>query len=191
MCKVCRNPECTKGAKCKDPIMQLNSKHMPSTPAQVESFLCENCQKLECSLCKQSKTKDALSKEQLNNSIRPGRRLKCIDCCHPPRAATRCRTCSVCRDAACSGKKKSCKGVVVALYPKQMPKSLDDVNSFLCSNCNFVTCVAKKADGRICGKVAPKKSHEALKGRRNAYTCGDCLTEEKTKKSLAAAMTPK
>ena len=56
---------------------------------------------------------------------------------------------------------------------------------------HFVTCVTENADGRICGKVAPKKSHEALKGKRNAYTCGDCLTEEKTRKSLAGAMTPK
>ena len=117
--------------------------------------------------------------------------MKCIDCSNPQCVAPKCRTCSTCRDAACNGKKKSCKGFVVALNPKQMPKSLADVNSFLCSNCNFVTCVAKNADGRICGKVAPKKSHEALKGRRNAYTCGDCLTEEKTKKSLAAAITPK
>ena len=52
-------------------------------------------------------------------------------------------------------------------------------------------CLAKNPDGRICGKVAPRKSHEALKGKRNAYTCGDCLTEEKMKKSLAAATTPK
>ena len=55
---------------------------------------------------------------------------------------------------------------------------------------HFVTCVTENADGRICGKVAPKKRHEALKGKRSAYTCGDCLTEEKTKKSLAAAIKP-
>ena len=79
-CKVCRNPECTKGANCKEPIVQLNSKHMPSTLAQVESFLCETCrnkktgdtevgqgaseERKACSLCSTEKTKTEFTPEQ-------------------------------------------------------------------------------------------------------------------------------
>ena len=42
-CKVYRNPECTKGTNCKEPIIHLSSKHMPSTLALVVSFMCETC----------------------------------------------------------------------------------------------------------------------------------------------------
>ena len=55
---------------------------------------------------------------------------------------------------------------VTALNPKQMPKSLDEVNSVFCSNCHFVTCVIGGASGRTRSKAAPKKSCEALNGGR-------------------------
>ena len=68
-----------------------------------------------------------------------------------------------------------------------MPKSLGEVNSFLCENCRYVTCVTEGAEGRVCGKAA-KKGRSDLRAKKNARKCGDCLTAEKSKESLAAAV---
>ena len=184
-CKKCRNPKCTKGEKCKDPILQLNSKHIPNKFADVESFLCEKCQKLQCSLCEEWKSKGAFSADQLKNSTQPGRRLRCIDCSHPPCMAPNCKTCAICRSTGCK-KRKGCKDPIVPLNLKQMPKSPSAVNSFMCENCRYVTCATKGADDRICGKVA-KKGHAELRAKKESYKCGDCLTAEKSSNSLAAA----
>ena len=71
-----------------------------------------------------------------------------------------------------------------------MPTSLDGLNSFLCEKCRYVTCETKGADGHICGKVA-KKGLAELQSKKKAYKCGECLTAEKSNKSLAAAVSRK
>ena len=114
--------------------------------------------------------------------------MRCIDCCHPQCVAPSCKTCAICRSTKCK-KKRRCKDRIAPLHPKQMPKSLAEVNSFLCGKGQFVTCVTEDADGRICGKVArPLSSHAALQSKKHAYKCGECLTAEKSQKSLAAAI---
>ena len=67
-----------------------------------------------------------------------------------------------------------------------MPTTLDDLKTFLCEKCRYVTCETKGADGRICGKVA-KKGLAELQSKKKAYKCGERLTAEKSKKSFAAA----
>ena len=151
------------------------------------SFLCVKCRTLQCSICESWKTQENFPKEQLNNSSRPDRRLRCFDCCNPQCAAPSCKTCKVCRSTGC--KSKTCKKSIAALNPKQMPNSLDEVKAFFCNSCRFVTCVTEGGDGRICGKVAPKKNHADLRAKKKPYTCGECLTAEKSKKSLASATT--
>ena len=155
--------------------------------AAVQSFRCEKCQKLQCSLCDDWKATADFPKEQLKHSSEPGRRLRCVGCCHLQCVAPSCNSCTICRSPACR-KKKGCKGPIAALHPKQMPKVLAEVNSFLCDSCRFTTCVTEHADRVICGKVAPKQSQRDLQAKKNAYTCGDCLTAENSKKSLAAAV---
>ena len=115
--------------------------------------------------------------------------MRCIDCCHPQCVAPSCKTCPVCRSTECK-KKKRCKDPIAPLHPKQMPKSPDEANSFLCEKCRYVTCQTKGADGRICGRVA-KKGLAELQSKKKAYKCGECLTAEKSNKSLAAAVAQK
>ena len=102
-----QEPGAREGANCKEPTSGLNSEHMPQTLADVKSFLCEKCQKLQCSL-------KACSQEQLERRGEPDRRLRCVDCCRPQCVAPRCRTCKACRSTNCKKKaKKRCDGVVV------------------------------------------------------------------------------
>ena len=64
----------------------------PVDAGKVQALRREKCQKPQRSLCEKWKTKAGFSKEQLERSGVPGRRLRCAGRWHPQCAAPRCKT---------------------------------------------------------------------------------------------------
>ena len=111
------------------------------------------------------------------NHVSSGRGVRCIDCSSPACTREKCTTCPTCRSVGCR-KGKHCAGVIHPLPPKQQPKTLADKRSFRCEMCQYPPC-------QSCGKEMPRGSRQRFTktGEMN-WTCGDCLTVEKSKATL-------
>ena len=137
-----------------------------------------------CGICGEQKTQSEFADSQMRNKSRLNRTMRCYTCSHPPCIAPHCKTCRVCRDPEC--KKRRCQKEITALHPKTMPPDLSAVQSFLCDRCRYITCRGKKSEGGICGKEMPKrKQAQALASRNIEYLCGDCLTLQMNRDTLA------
>lgn len=80
-------------------------------------------------------------------------------------------------------KRSRCTASIEALNPKQLPRTLSDVQEFLCLRCRYITCIRKNAQGIRCGKEMPKKSKAKLPEHpKEQYVCGVCQNLDEAKK---------
>ena len=111
----------------------------------------DTCDRTHCSLCKQEIFNGNCVK--INGEIRTTKNnwiIRCFDCANPPCIMKpQCKTCPTCRDPSCNNKK--CKQPIESLPFKLRPKSLTDVQDFICQGCAIIRC-------DICDLEKPKDS---------------------------------
>ena len=71
---------------------------------------------------------------KMRQSLYDDSNRKCKDCFSPACQNPFCKTCKTCRDPACR-KKQHCKGPLLSLHYKQIPRTQAEVEAFLCSKC--------------------------------------------------------
>ena len=90
---------------------------------------------------------------KINGEIRTTKNnwtIRCFDCANPPCIMKpQCKTCPTCRNPSCNNKK--CKQPIESLAFKLRPKSLTDVQDFICQGCAIIRC-------DICDLEKPKDS---------------------------------
>ena len=210
-CKHCRDPKCKK-KNCRAPITPLHWKQLPKDSKEVASFLCRPCQEKQteenakalrtdekeektqenftCQLCEVPKSSVEYPPSMWTHRKTTNQRTLCFGCSHPRCVAPHCKTCKHCRDPTC--RRRKCTKEIVALHPKKLPTHYAEVLSFLCDNCRYITCRTETSDGNICGKMMPKKRQQRLASSlQGTYTCGDCLTYEEHRQTLAKNRTQK
>ena len=127
-----------------------------------------NCRKKhQCKLCEQIKHKADFPESMWLH--RKHQSCWCNDCCRPKCVAKDCKTCKVCRDDKC--KRRKCSTAITSLNPKQRPNTWEEVQTYLCPSCRFITC--------SCGKTMPKKMQKQ-KGANfeKRYVCVDCQSKD-------------
>ena len=135
-CKQCRNPTCEVKGTCTKPLFAMNPKsaHLPKHKKDLEAFLCETCRDgLYCNVCMQRKASAEFSTQMRKNLYDDSKRI-CKGCFSPACQNPLCKTCKTCRDPACR-KKHDCKGPLLSLHYKQIPRTQAEVEAFLCSKC--------------------------------------------------------
>ena len=167
-CPVCRDEACN-GVNCKKAIQPLHPKLLPQTLEDVAGYLCGNCRQ-RCALCKEAKSKAEFPSSMWHNRFDKDRRCLCFDCCRPRCTSKNCKTCAVCRDPAC--RRYRCDTVIQPLHHKQLPQTLVEVQTYLCSECRRITCE--------CGNQMSKTMQKKTKGKSspNAYVCVDCQNKK-------------
>ena len=159
-------------------------------------IVCKACEQQnegsahKCDICQLTKAKSEFWDSMWNNKAKTGRRTLCKECCHPACTSRHCKTCRSCRNPACkkTTKRSHCTDEIQALNAKQLPKTLDEVQRFLCTNCKFITCMRIDSLGNRCGKEMPKKAQARLPQKpREEYICGTCQTLDAAKASLGSS----
>ncbi len=79
-------------------------------------------------------------------SLLKDRRTICFQCCRPQCTSTVCQTCTVCRDPAC--KDRNCTKPIQVPNSQQLPRTLKEVETFLCIHCRVICGVCKEALGQ-------------------------------------------
>ena len=92
----------------------------------------------ECDLCLQNKLRSDYTPGMWHNRHDSKQRTLCKLCCNPPCTAKGCKTCRVCRKVDC--RNDSCADEVRPLNSKQLPKTLEDVQHYICSGCGGYKC---------------------------------------------------
>ena len=156
------------------------------------STFCLECEQKyhRCDVCQLTKAKSDFWASAWDNKAKAGRRTLCKECCHPACTSRHCKTCRSCRNPACkkTTKRSHCTDEIQALNAKQLPKTLDEVQRFLCTNCKFITCTRIDSLGNRCGKEMPKKAQARLpQNAREEYICGTCQTLDAAKASLGSS----
>ena len=134
-----------------------------------------------------TKAKNEFSATVWDNKAKPGQRTLCKECSHPACTSKHCKTCRTCRNPTCkkTSKRSHCTDEIQVLNAKQLPKTLEEVQRFLCTNCKFITCTRIDSFGVRCGKEMPKKAQARLpQNPRQQYICGTCQTLDVAKASL-------
>ena len=156
-------------------------------------IICKECQQKQkalthkCDVCQAVKMRNDFLDSMWHNKEDPDRRTLCKECCHPQCTSRHCKTCRSCRNPACkkTTKRSHCTDEIKALNAKQLPKTLDEVQRFLCAKCQFITCTRIDAQGNRCGKEMAKKAQARLsQSPSKEYICGTCQTLDAAKASL-------
>ena len=137
-----------------------------------------------------AKAKNEFSASMWDDKAKTGRRTLCKECCHPACTSRHCKTCRSCRNPACkkTTKRSHCTDEIQALHAKHLPRTLDEVQRFLCDNCKFITCMRIDSLGNRCGKEMPKKAQARLpQNPREEYICGTCQTLDAARASLGSS----
>ncbi len=119
---------------------------------------------VQCELCGEHFTAEGFTRGMWEHKSRKGRTL-CKTCCRPPCSNAECTTCKKCRDPRCT-KRLHCEAEVEALNPKQLPKTVEKLETWLCAKCrptfcsNWPWCTAQRST-----KTAASTDQ---------YTCGGC-----------------
>lgn len=172
-CQVCRDPHC-KEKQCSRDVVPLLSSELPQSQEDVAAFVCLNC-RYPCSLCKEKKGKSGFPNSMWVH--RYERQILCNQCCNPRCSAQHCSRCRVCRDIHC--RKRVCDKHVKPLHPKQFPKSRQEVDTYLCELCRYITC--------SCGARMPKpmQKRQRLCTGVQTYVCVDCQSRAQLQVGLA------
>ena len=132
----------------------------------MENFVCQNCQH-PCSLCEERKGPSGFTQSMWHHRF--SRTALCLDCCKPKCTSAHCETCTTCRDPACT-RRGRCKKPIVPLHPKQFLGSKEELTTYLCERCRYITCA--------CGKIMPKTTQKRKKKAgtlgQQVYVCTDC-----------------
>ena len=127
----------------------------------------EISKKHQCSLCQESLGPSKYNASMWNHRFT--RDVLCRDCSHPPCIAPKCKTCKTCRDPTCNQRTK-CRKPIKPLHPKCFPQSKEEVATYLCTRCRWITCQ--------CGEVMPIRTvrrHKRLKKLQGVpYICEGC-----------------
>ena len=137
----------------------------------VETYMCLNCRcEYECAVCGIAKPQAGFPDSMWQHRYEKDRRMLCFDCCKPRCASQHCKTCPVCRDPEC--KKRKCANKIVPLNSKLLPKDAEEVRSYLCQICQYITCK--------CGNRMSQTMQRKTKGRptKKEYVCVDCQNKE-------------
>ena len=105
-----------------------------------------------------------------HNRHSKNQRMLCFDCSRPRCTAQQCKACPVCRDPEC--KKRKCANKIVPLHPKLLPKDAEEVRSYLCQMCQYITC---KCGNRMSQTMQRKTKAQPTK---KEYVCVDCQSKE-------------
>ena len=134
----------------------------------VENYLCPNC-RCKCAVCGIAKAKAEFPESMWPNRNNKDQRCFCFDCSRPRCTSQHCRTSPVCRDPEC--KKRKCNNKIVPLHWKLLPKDLEEIRSYLCQTCQFITCK--------CGNRMSPTLQKGTKGKpKKKYICVDCQNKE-------------
>lgn len=171
-CPVCRNEVC-KDQYCTKPIEAPHPKLLPKTWRDVQTYFCLNCRH-SCAPCGEVKGKDGHTESMWHHRFEADRRTLCLRCCRPPCTSKQCKTCLGCWDPGC--KRRKCDDAIKPLHPKQLPKTLRDLETYLCRPCRYITCQ--------CGTQMSKTMQKKKKGSlgQEVYVCIDCQNKELWKK---------
>ena len=160
-CPVCRDPRCQKDT-CDDPVVPPTLQ-LPQSRRDVDTFLCVRC-RYPCGLCEERKGEHEFPNAMWHN--RHEQRLLCNRCCNPPCTSQNCSRCLVCRDETC--RRRNCDSPVKSLNPKQFLKRKEDLDTYLCQRCRYITCQC----GSQMSKSSQKRKRERL--HQETYVCVDC-----------------
>ena len=128
--------------------------------------MCQNCQH-PCSLCEEKKGPTGFTQSMWHNRF--SRSALCLDCCKPKCTSPHCETCITCRDPTCT-RRGRCKKPIVPLNPKQFLSSKEELTTYLCERCRYITC----ACGNIMPKITQKRKKKAGTLGQQVYVCTDC-----------------
>ena len=106
----------------------------------------------ECELCEQNKPRSEYTRGMWKNRDFSTRKTLCKVCCNPPCTAKDCKTCRICRSVTCTN--SPCTNEVQALNPKQLPKTLEEVQQYICSGCGSHKC-------DVCGHTLPQQAYSS------------------------------
>ena len=161
-CSVCRDPHCQE-KQCSRDVVPLNSSELPQSQEDVDAFVCLNCRH-PCNLCGEKKGKSGFPISMWHH--RHSRQILCNQCCNPRCTAQHCSRCRVCRDIHC--RKRVCHKPVKPLHPQQFLKSKQELETYLCELCRYITC--------SCGARMPKpmQKRQRLCTGDKKYVCVDC-----------------
>ena len=101
--------------------------------------LCIQCkgesqeERFTCAVCRKAKPKVAFPHSMWHHRTDKDQRCLCLDCCRPRCTSQHCKTCPVCRDEGC--KNKNCAKAIQPLHWKLLPRTMQDVETYLCLNC--------------------------------------------------------
>mgnify|MGYP005667573461 FL=1 len=122
--------------------------------APGDGRLCIQCtgereeEKFTCAVCGKAKPKAGFPDSMWKNRTNKDHRCLCFDCCRPRCTSQHCNTCPVCRDEAC--KNKTCAKAIKPLNSKLLPRSMQDVETYLCLNCRCKCAVCGIAKPKAC-----------------------------------------
>ena len=172
-CKICRDETC-KSQTCTKSIKTVPSESLPETLEERDSWLCSKCRTHRCSLCEKMLPQTAFPAQMWNHRL--SRNAFCNDCCRPKCTWKNCKTCTNCRWEDCP-KRKKCTAIT-SLNPQQIPRTLEERDTWLCLHCRYIVCQTCKK------KELPKKRQQSVRNsdQKQLWTCGDCLTLEESKK---------
>ena len=75
-------------------------------------------------------------------------------------------------------RKKNCKVDIMPLHSKNLPVEFSQISTWLCTRCEYITCVQRKPDGTLCGKEMPRWKQKKVSPQTvTPYVCGECANE--------------
>ena len=174
-CRICRDPAC-RDKNCVKSLSSLNVKELPKTIKDVQNFYCTAC-RFPCDVCGETKGKDGYPPSMWQNRSKRTQRTLCFRCCRPPCSSKTCKTCAVCRDPNC--KRRKCDSAIQPLNARNLPRSIDEVEQFLCATCRNITCQ--------CGKTMSATMQKRMKAElgKHPYVCVDCQDREMRRNDAA------
>ena len=178
-CQGENEEETFKCAKCKEtkPKVAFSDSMWKNRHHKTQQGgLCIQCQSenqeetCKCAICKTPQPKTAFPESMWNHRHQEDRTLRCLNCSRPPCTAQQCKTCTVCRDPEC--KRRKCTNPIVPLNSKLLPKDAEEVERYLCRNCQYITCK--------CGNRMSQTMQKKTKGQqpKKEYVCVDCQTKD-------------
>ena len=139
---------------------------LPTTIEDVQKYVCRNCRH-KCELCGVAKSEGEFPKSMWINRFHKNQRTLCRDCSRPRCTSQHCKTCRTCRDPDCQ-KRKRCDSEIKALHWKLLPRTMEDVLTYLCQPCRSITC---KCGNRMSQTMQRKRK---AKPNSDEYVCVDC-----------------
>ena len=166
------------GKKQLDFVCVKCSDFLSDTPKKIICVSCGEQPASAFSLCIQKEAKIGKRKQQKN--------FRCRDCQHPSCCNPYCSTCTVCGVQGCK-KGTTCTQQKQPLHASAMPKDIKAKKQFQCDACLYPKCggCTKLMDRNARSRFRTKSEWKPGELIRRSWTCGDCLTIQLSKTTLA------